>query len=261
MPATIGALPVTGKLEGKVVIVAGGSAGVGKGVSALFATEGAHVAVLARGGQRLSAAVSEIGHGVVGIVADISSPDSVRAAFAEVDSRFGRLDVVLNVAGAARARRIEDVTDADISTVVGVNFLGPIYTTRAAIPLMRRTGGGDIVNVSSEVTLDDLPYMTLYSSTKRGMDGFTRTMTKELRGDNIRMVLVTLGTVSPTSFGDNLPAADMAAAHPVWQADGYLTRVAGSTPISPEAVAETMLYVVTRPRHEMIDVIHVRAAG
>ena len=250
---------MTGKLEGKVAIVAGGSAGVGKGVSAMFAGEGAQVAVLARGGQRLGEAISEIGHGAVGIVADISNPDSVRAAFAEVDSRFGRLDLVLNVAGAARARRIEDVTDADISTVVGVNFLGPIYTTRAAIPLMRRTGGGDIVNISSEVTLDDLPYMTLYSCTKRGMDGFTRTMTKELRG-NVRMVLVTLGTVSPTSFGDNLPASDMAVAHPIWQADGYLTRVAGSTPISPEAVADTLLYVVTRPRHEMIDVIHVRAA-
>jgi 5,10-methylene-tetrahydrofolate dehydrogenase/methenyl tetrahydrofolate cyclohydrolase len=83
MPATIGALLVTGKLEGKVAIVAGGSAGVGKGVSAMFAREGAHVAVLARGGQRLSEAVSEIGHGAVGIVVDISSPDSVRAAFAE----------------------------------------------------------------------------------------------------------------------------------------------------------------------------------
>ena len=85
-------------------------------------------------------------------------------------------------------------------------------------------------------------------------------MTKELRGENIRMVVVTLGTVAPTSFADNLVEEDMAIAYPAWEADGYLTRVAGSEPISPEAVAETALYVVTRPRDEMIDVIHVRAA-
>jgi len=251
---------VAGRLDDKVVIVAGGSAGVGKGIAAMFAAEGARVAVLARRKDRLDGAVAEIGNGAVGIVADIADPDSVRAAFAEVDTMWGRLDVVLNVAGSARAKRIEDVTDEDISTVVGVNFLGPIYTTREAIPIMRRGGGGDIVNISSEVTLDDLPYMTLYSCTKRGMDGFTRTMTKELRGENIRMVLVTLGTVAPTAFSDNLAPEDMETAYPHWESDGYLVRVAGSEPISPAAVAETMLYVVTRPRDEMIDVIHVRAA-
>jgi NAD(P)-dependent dehydrogenase (short-subunit alcohol dehydrogenase family) len=247
---------MAGSLEGKVTVVVGGSAGVGRAASELFAAQGSDVVVLARRKERLDEVVVAAGPKSVGIQCDVSDPDSVRSAFAEVDRRYGRLDVVLNVAGVARARRIEDVTDEDIATVVG-----PIYTTRAAIPLMRRTGGGDIVNVGSEITTDDLPWMTLYSSTKRGLDGFSRTMTKELRGQNIRVSLVTLGSVAPTRFGDNLPPEDMELAYPHWEQDGYLTRVAGSAPITPESVADSMLFVVTRPRELMIDVIHVRAAG
>jgi NAD(P)-dependent dehydrogenase (short-subunit alcohol dehydrogenase family) len=244
----------------KVVVVSGGSAGVGLAAAQLFAKEGANVVVLARRKDRLDEAVATIDGSAVGIATDIADPDGVRAAFAEVESRFGRVDVLLNVAGVARTRLIEEASDDDIITVVGTNFLGPIYTTRAAIPLMRRVGAGDIVNVSSEITLDDMPLMTLYSSTKHALDGFSRTMTKELRGQGIRVSLVVLGTVAPTSFGDNLPEADLARAYPMWQEDGYLTRVAGTVPMEPMMVADSILFVVTRPSEEMIDVIHVRAS-
>jgi NAD(P)-dependent dehydrogenase (short-subunit alcohol dehydrogenase family) len=246
-------------LDGKVVVVAGGSAGVGRAAAELFAREGANVVILGRRKDRLDEVVSAIGTNAAAIATDISDPDAVRSAFSEVEARFGRLDVLLNVAGVARARPIEEVTDEDIATVVGTNFTGIIYTTRAAIPKMRKTGWGDIVNVSSEITSDDMPYMTLYSSTKRALDGFTKTMTKELRGQNIRVSLVTLGSVFPTSFGDNLPPEDMERVYPLWEQDGYLTRVAGTEPLAPEMVAESMLFVVTRPRQQMTDVIHVRA--
>jgi NAD(P)-dependent dehydrogenase (short-subunit alcohol dehydrogenase family) len=243
----------------KVVVVAGGSAGIGKATARRFADEGAHVVVLARHKDRLDEAIAEIGSHAVGIVADISDPASVRDAFTEIDTRHGRIDVLLNVAGVARVRRIEEASDEDIATVVGTNFLGPIYTTRAAIPLLRKSGGGDIVNVSSEITLDDMPLMTLYSSSKRALDGFTRSMTKELKEDGIRVTLVVMGTVGETAFTDNFMPGDAERAMPLWLDDGYMQRVAGADrPMDVTWVAETMLYVVTRPRGMMLDVIHTR---
>ena len=250
------------ELDGKVVVVAGASTGIGRATAERFAASGANVVLLARRRERLDAAAAAIGERAVPIVADISDPDSVRSAFALVKERFGGLHALLNVAGAARARRIEEASDEDIAAVVGTNFLGPIYTTRAAIPLMKAVGGGDIVNVSSEVTLDDLPLMTLYSSTKRALDGFTRTMTKELKEDRIRVTLVVMGAVAGTSFADNFEAGEIERVRPVWEADGYTTRVAGgAVRMEAEWVADAMLYAVTRPTGMMMDVIHTRSAG
>jgi NAD(P)-dependent dehydrogenase (short-subunit alcohol dehydrogenase family) len=248
--------------DGQVVMVTGASAGIGLAVARRFAADGAHVVMLARRPERLAEAAAAVGPNAFPVTADVADPDSVRAAFSQVEERFGRLDALFNVAGAALVRLIEEASDEDIATVVGANLLGPIYTTRAAIPLLRKSTGGDIVNVSSEVTLDDLPLMTLYSATKRGLDGFTRTMTKELRNEGIRVTLVVMGTVGDTSFSDNFGPGDGERAYPVWQADGYMTRVAGSTrPIDADAVADTLVYVVTRPEGMMLDVIHVRAVG
>ncbi len=247
------------QLHGKVVVVSGGSAGIGKAIAKRFADEGASVIVLARRKERIDEAVADIGGAASGIVCDVVDPHSVRTAFAEIQSAHGRLDVLLNVAGVARVRTIEEASDDDIATVVGTNFTGPIYTTRAAIPLLRASGGGDIVNVSSEITLDDMPLMTLYSSTKRGLDGFTRSMTKELKGDGIRVTLVVMGTVGDTAFGDNFGPGDAERAIPLWVQDGYLSRVAGADrPMDASWVADTMVHVVTRPRGMMMDVVHTR---
>ena len=250
---------MTGQVEGKSVVIAGASSGIGKATASLFAEEGAKVVMLARNKERLDRAAGEIGSNTVPIRTDIGNPDSVRAAFTRVDSEFGRLHALLNVAGAARVRLIEEASDEDIATVVGANFIGPIYTPRSAIPLLKRAGGGDIVNVSSEVTLDDMPLMTLYSATKRGLEGFTKTMTKELKADKIRVTLLVAGSTADTGFADNFGPGDAERGYPLWEKDGYLQRVAGCEPMDQRWVAETMLFVVTRPRGQMVDVIHARS--
>jgi NAD(P)-dependent dehydrogenase (short-subunit alcohol dehydrogenase family) len=248
-----------GSCEDRVVVICGGSAGVGRDTARRFASEGARTVLLARRRERLDAVVAELDGNADGIVADIGDPASVRAAFDQIARQFGRVDTLVNVAGAARVRRIEEASDEDIQAVVGTNFLGPIYTTRAAIPLLRAAGGGDVVNISSEVTLDDMPLMTLYSASKRALNAFTRSMTKELRGDGIRVTLLVLGSVGGTSFEENMTAADFERALPVWQEDGYLTRVAGAhRPMEVGWVSDAIVYVVTRPRGMMLDVVHVR---
>lgn len=246
------------QLDSKVVVIVGASAGIGMAAARACAAEGARVVMLARGEQRLKAAAADIGAAATPIVCDITQPDSVRRAFAEVADKFGRVDVLLNVAGVARIRKIEDASDDDIAFVVGVNMLGPIYTTRAAIPLMRVAGGGDIVNVSSEIVGEYMPQMVLYGASKGGLDTFSEMMVHELKADNIRVTRYTSGSVADTAFGDNFEPGDVERVWADWDASGYLTRVAGPG-MDPAWMADAIVFAITRPRGQMIDVIHVRS--
>jgi NAD(P)-dependent dehydrogenase (short-subunit alcohol dehydrogenase family) len=246
--------------DAKVVVVAGASTGVGRATAQRFAQSGCTTVLLARRKDRLDEVVEEIGPSAFPIATDIRSPDSVRAAFAEIERSLGRVDVLVNSAGITRIRLVEEASDADIIDVVGTNYLGPIYTIRSAIPLLRAAGGGDIINISSEITLDDMPLMTLYSSSKRALNGLTASLTKELRREGIRVGLVILGAVGDTSFADNFTPEDLGRALPVWEADGYLTRMSGSGFISAASVAEVVHSTVGQPRDVMLDVIHIRPA-
>jgi NAD(P)-dependent dehydrogenase (short-subunit alcohol dehydrogenase family) len=214
--------------------------------------------MLARGAERLAAAAEEVGSRAVPLTCDIARPESVREAFARIEERFGRIDALLNVAGVARIRRIEDASDDDIAFVMGVNLLGPIYTTRAAVPLLRAAGGGDIVFVSSEIVTDYLPRMVLYGASKGGLEVFARQMAHELKPEGIRVSRFTSGSVAGTGFGDNFEPAEIGAVLPEWEESGYLTRVAGPG-MDAGWMAEALLFLLTRPRGQMIDVIHVRS--
>lgn len=244
------------QLAGKVVVIVGASAGIGLAASKACAAEGASVVMLARGKERLDSAAAEVG--ATPIICDVMHPDSVRSAFAAIAEQFGKVDALLNVAGVARIRRIEDATDDDIAFVMGVNLLGPIYTTRAAVPLMRVAGGGDIVNVSSEIVGEYLPSMVLYGASKGGLDSFSEMMVHELKPENIRVTRYTSGSVGGTAFGDNFEMAEIEQAYGDWMESGYLTRVAGPG-MEPAWMADAIVFAITRPRGQMIDVIHVRS--
>ena len=243
------------RLAGRVVAIAGASAGMGLAASRMCAAEGARVVMMARGRERLEQQAADLG--AMAVVCDISDPASVRAAFAEIETTHGRLDALLNIAGVARIRKIVDATDDDIAFVMGVNLLGPIYTTRSAIPLLRAAGGGDIVNVSSEITGDYMPSMVLYGASKGGLDTFSKMMVHELKDDRIRVSNFVSGSVS-TEFGSNFQPEEVGAVWPEWDASGYLTRVAGPG-MDPDWMADAMLFLLTRPAGQMIDSINVRS--
>jgi NAD(P)-dependent dehydrogenase (short-subunit alcohol dehydrogenase family) len=188
----------------------------------------------------------------------VADPASVRQAFEAVGSDFGRVDFLFNVAGVATPTSIADATDADIAAHVNTNLLAPIYTTRAAIPLLEASGAGDIVNVSSEVTTDLFPLLTLYGTAKAGLEMFSRAMTKELRPHRIRVTLFICGQTD-TAFGHDWSAAQVAAAQAAWAKDGCQLRVSGGRQMEPTAVAEAMVFAVTRPRGQMVDIMQVRS--
>jgi NAD(P)-dependent dehydrogenase (short-subunit alcohol dehydrogenase family) len=248
-------------LDGKVVVISGASMGVGKATAERCAADGATVVLLARRKLLLDEIAETIGTNAVPIATDVTCSTQVRAAFEQVALQFGRIDVLVNSAGASRIRLIEEASDEDIAVTVSTNLLAPIYTTRAAIPLLRAAGGGDIMNISSEITLDHLPMMTLYAATKHGLNGFTEAMSKELRKDSIRVTLVILGAVDDTGIHENFAPGDIERAWPIWEADGYLTRMSGTQRLTPPTVAAVLHDVLTRPRELMMDVIHVRPAS
>ena len=128
-----------GALDGKVAVVTGSTSGSGRGIAKRFVEEGAHVVMLARGpgtpgrSSRPSSVTTPFPSPT-----DVGDPDSVRAAFSEIEERFGKLDILINNAAIYRPCVVELLSDSDIMKQVSTNFLGPVYTSRAAIPLHAR---------------------------------------------------------------------------------------------------------------------------
>ncbi|HUZ09125.1 MAG TPA: SDR family oxidoreductase [Acidimicrobiales bacterium] len=253
----------TGGLAGRVAAVTGATSGSGRAIASRFAQEGATVVMLARGSERLEELETTVGGDVVGIPTDIGDPDSVDAAFAEIKRRYGKLDVLVNNAAVYRPCPIEELSNEDILAQTRTNFLGPVYTCRAAIPLLRAAGGGDIVNTSSETTIDPFPHLSMYSSTKAALETFSRMLMAELPDDDIRVTTLVQGVAlgeggGSTDWSWDPDRAEQATA--LWERQGYLARVSGTQGgQSVEAVADVHVYVVTRPRGQKLDTIHVRS--
>ena len=140
------------RLEGKVAIISGGARGMGAEEARLFAREGAKVVigdVLEAEGRQVEAEISEAGGDCVFVRLDVTSEDAWAEAVATAVERFGKLDVVVNNAGVVARGVLEDTTVAEWDRVMDVNAKGVFLGTRAAIPEMRKAGGGSIVNISS----------------------------------------------------------------------------------------------------------------
>ena len=248
-----------GPLAGKVVAVTGASRGIGLAMARALGDAGASVVLLARESSHLRAAADGLARSLTA-PADLADPHQVRAAFASIDARFGRLDGLVNNAALGLAHLIEDLTDDEIAAQVGANYLAPVYCVRSAIPLLRRSGGGHIVNVSSESAHDPFPYLSIYASTKAGMEVFTTAVRNELRGEHIRVTLLVAGLTNTGGFSGRWDPDIGAAASAAWERGGYLARVAGRTPQEPADVAEALLFALTRPARSMTDVIWSRAS-
>src|SRR3954447_4278228 len=160
-------------LTGKVAVVTGASQGIGASIARVLHDAGMAVALLARSEDKLAALAGELGDKAIAVRCDVGDPDSVRAAFATVGERFGRVDILVNNAGAIGMSLLADADDAHVQSIVAVNLLGPMWCSRAAIPLLDAAGGGDIVNISPRAVELARPYPSRYPATKGGLEAFT----------------------------------------------------------------------------------------
>ncbi len=252
----------TGQLSGKVAAITGATSGSGLAITRLFAAEGAQVVLLARGEDRLKALEDELGPSALGVVTDVGDPDSVRRAFAVVEERYGKLDILINNAALQRPCPFEKLSDAEITAQVRTNLLGPIYTCRAAIPLMRAAGGGDIVNTSSESTIEVFPYQTIYILTKAGLESLGQSLNREYEKEEIRTTTLMQG-VALGEGGGPIDWGHSEHSEIVWPRlleEGTVRRTMGKHGGQDvNHVAQVHLFIVTRPPGQKLDVVRSRS--
>ncbi len=252
-----------GALDGKIAVVTGASSGSGLGVASRFAEEGATVALLARGGERLERTAKELGSRAVPIVTDVGDASSVGRSFVEIGERFGRIDILVNNAAVYRPCRVELLSDLDIEQQMRTNFAGPVYTCRAAIPLLRAAGGGDIVNTSSESTLHPFPMLSMYVATKAALEAFALVLAQEVRDDDIRVTTVIQGGTNGGGGGSTDWEWDPqhgAEAIDLWTNSGLMSQAFGHNGGQDvQAVGDVHLFIVTRPRTQKMDTVYCRS--
>ena len=178
------------RLKGKVAIVTGGGSGIGRAIALAFGREGAKVAVLGRRREALDGVVTDLAQsGAEGrvILCDVSQGGETRAAVAQVERAFGRVDVLVNNAGVLSVSTVESVSEEEWDRLMATNLKGPFLMSRAVLPALRRAGGGAIVNVGSVLGLVAMKDRAAYCASKGGVTLLTKAMALDHARENIRV--------------------------------------------------------------------------
>jgi NAD(P)-dependent dehydrogenase (short-subunit alcohol dehydrogenase family) len=235
-------------LDGKVALVTGGGTGIGRAIARRFVREGATVVITGRDAQRLDAV--EKAESCHAIAADMSRESDVALLFGQVADRFGGLDILVNNAGitgpVANAEAMDIVAWDD---TMAVNVRGTILGIKYAVPLMRRRGGGSIVNMSSLMGLRGTPMRSAYTASKFAVLGITDAVAQEVGTDNIRVNALCPGAVN----GDLMQrviaarsAAEGRSAEEVIRMH-YTDKAALRRWVEPEEVAQAALFLAIAP--------------
>jgi len=184
------------ELAGKVAIVTGSSRGIGQGIAARLVDEGADVVYCARGEEALRAAVADAsGPGRAhAVVADVATEEGAAAVVAAAEKQFGGLDIVVNNVGGSGARTFDDMDAVDLATVVGKNVLPMVQVSKAALPSLRRRGGGVIAAISSVFGRESGGGPS-YNLSKAAEISLAKSMARELAHDGIRVFSIAPGSV------------------------------------------------------------------
>jgi 3-dehydrosphinganine reductase len=185
-----------GSFRGRHALVTGGSSGIGRALALALVRQGAHVAILARGYERLAAVQRELeqvarpGQRVTAAVADVADAEETQRAVASCAAALGGLDLLVNDAGIALARRASDTSLADYRRVLEVDFLGAVHVSQAAMPHLLAAGSAALVNVSSLVALLPIAGYAAYAPAKAALTAWSEVMRQELAPRSIRVTVV-----------------------------------------------------------------------
>jgi 3-oxoacyl-[acyl-carrier protein] reductase len=215
---------MTQSLIGRSVVITGGSKGIGKGIARVFAGAGAKVTITARHGDEAEAAAREIGHGVTGVIGDVTSLEAMVEVMNEAAARHGGIDVLCANAGIFPQATLEQMTSDDWDRVMDTNLKGTFHSVKAAVPFLKRSDQGRII-LTSSITgpVTGFPGWTHYGASKAGQLGFMRTAAMELARYGITVNAVLPGNIMTEGMISNGEAyqSAMAASIPL----GKLGRV------------------------------------
>jgi NAD(P)-dependent dehydrogenase (short-subunit alcohol dehydrogenase family) len=219
-------------LRGKVAVVTGGSRGIGLAIARALVADGAQTAIAGRSAAHLASArrtIEAAGPGAVETLqADVRRHADMQRAVDAAAARFGRLDFLINNAGVGVFADVASMTPEQWAEVVDTNLTGVFNACHAALPHMRRGGGGFIINISSLAGKNPFANAAAYCASKAGLNAFSEALMQEVRYDNIRVSYVMPGSVATAfSSGDEAQGAD-------WK-------------IAPEEVADVVLNLL---RHD-----------
>lgn len=191
------------RLSGKVAFITGGGTGIGRACAVFFAREGAQVAVSSRRSEPLRSVVGEIensGGQALAVVSDVTKRASVESALSGVMEYFGRVDVVVNNAGAVVVADADHTSDEEWQRVIDVNLTGAFFVSRASLPLLRKAGGGSIINIGSALGLVARTQRAAYCASKFGLTGLTKAMAIDHAHEKIRVNCI-CPTIVETELG------------------------------------------------------------
>lgn len=177
------------RLKDKVAIVTGAGAGIGRGIAQMFATEGAKVVIAEldeTGGQDTVRAIIENGGEAEFVKTDVSKFADCQAMVQKAVERFGKLDIIVNNAGIIKYGKIEVTSEEDLDAVINVDLKGVFFGAKVAIPELKKSGSGRIINIASVAALQGFAELGAYCAAKGGVVALTRVLALELAKDKIR---------------------------------------------------------------------------
>ncbi|MGI6461701.1 MAG: 3-oxoacyl-[acyl-carrier-protein] reductase [Candidatus Hydrogenedentales bacterium] len=220
---------------GKVVLVTGGTRGIGRACAVHFANRGAQVAICGRTLDTATAAANEIGHGTRAFQADMADPEAPAALVSAVEEAFGPVAVLVNNAGLTRDTLLMRMKDDDWTQVIDADLTGVFRCCRAVVRGMMKQRWGRIINISSVIGILGQPGQANYAAAKAGLLGLTRSLARELGSRSITVNAVAPGFIE----------TDMTAAIQADMREAMLTRIPLGRVGSPEDVAGLVGYLAS----------------
>jgi NAD(P)-dependent dehydrogenase (short-subunit alcohol dehydrogenase family) len=231
-------------LAGRRVLVTGAATGIGRATAEHLVSLGARVTGVGLDvsqGEALAAEYAARDLPLRFIPADLTQEDDVQAAVSGALAAYGGLDAVVNCAGIyATGKRLEDVTDREWDSTIAVNLTAIFRVCRATLPLLRKAGGGSVVNIASVHAVATVPGVPAYAASKAGVSGLSRQLALDYAVDRIRVNSVIVGSVATRMTLDGLDAAGGAEALGLSFADNKIARIA-----DPREVASAIAFLLS----------------
>ncbi|HTA14090.1 MAG TPA: SDR family NAD(P)-dependent oxidoreductase [Solirubrobacteraceae bacterium] len=245
---------MTTDLSNQIVAITGASSGIGEATALACARAGAAVALAARRIERVEQLAERIlaeGGRALAVQTDVGEEDQARAFVQRAHSELGRLDVLVNNAGAMLLGPIEGAPTEEWRRMIHANVFGVLYCTHAALPLMREQGSGHIVNVSSVAGRVARAGSGVYNLTKHGIGAFSEALRQEAVPIGVRVTLIEPGAVATELQMHNRPEV----------LEQMARRFDGVTPLEAQDIAGAVLYAIGQPPNVSINELLVRPSS
>lgn len=240
------------KLDGKVAVITGASSGIGEATAEALTAEGATVVVAARRQDRLDDLIRRIesnGGQALAVECDVTDEEQAHDLLRRAKEEFGRVDILVNNAGVMQLSKVEKGLSDEWRKMFEVNVLGLLYTTDAAIEVMKEQGSGHLINISSLAGRGTRPGLGVYSGTKMAVNGISEALRQELLEDNIRVTMIEPGAVQ-TELPEHITDEEAR--------EGLSSMLDQLDPLKAEDIANAIVYVVTQPERVSVNEILIR---